>query len=165
MSKRLLTVLCSVGDFTYTAIPITVYDGTEKYPFLADGTFVESIAHNTDYVRITGLPKIPFDREMSEFSMNKTSQDKKQLYFYTLSLIEPEEGLPPIFQVRESSEMVFVTKEAAIAMKARGIARLRLYDYNRADYYDIELWEADKDEYKYGSDNEHLTEKRKKHRR
>lgn len=165
VSKHLLAVLRSVGDFTHTAIPITIYDGTEKYPFLADGTLAEHIPRNTDYVRIVDLPKIPMNREMSRFSMHKTSQDNKQLYFYELSLEEPEDGLPPIFQVRESSEMVFVTKETAIAMKAQGVAYVRLYDYNMRDYYDIKYWEADKDEYQYDSDNEHLPEKRKKRRR
>jgi hypothetical protein len=117
MSRRMVEVLLSVGDFPHQIIPITVTD------FLGDPI-------ECDYV-ILHLKQLSdvMDMEESIYIKKQSRIDPSQTIIGTiekLRLKEPEGGFPPIFRVKWNQVSLYVSSEAKDALEAAGIQGISL---------------------------------------
>jgi hypothetical protein len=130
ISRRMLYVLCSVGNFPHKTIATRIYDygfqdqGRNNYegnPNLPAGEF------NENYVALQLLEHIEgIDYENSEFRSRKNPTLPP--YITSLVLQEPASGFPPIFRLRtEGGEKVylFVSPAAKEALEEADIKGLR----------------------------------------
>jgi hypothetical protein len=133
ISKRMLYVLCSVGDFSHKAISIRIYD----YGFQDQGrnNHEESITppsgnFNGDYVGLQLLEHIDgIDYEHSEFKPRRNPE--RIPYITNLVLKEPINGFPPIFRLNRADERstLFVSPAAKEALEEAGIKGLGFTEY------------------------------------
>ncbi len=119
MSKKMVEVLLSVGDFPHQVIPITFchYSGTPM---------------NYDYVILNLLSLSDFmDFDESLYTLKPTIVDPNKLMvrdIQKLVLKEPESGFPPIFRVKWHTVRLYVSAEARAALEAADIKGL---DFSR----------------------------------
>ena len=126
MSKQMLSVLRSVKDFPHQTIPVVIED-TEA----AKGDWLRRSGKvSTDYVAVQLLEQLDiFDRgksvyEPSFINPNDVGDIDK------LVLKVPEEGLPPIFRIREDPIILYVSPEAKAALEEAEITGIRFVDIN-----------------------------------
>ena len=123
MSKRMLSVLESVGDFPHQTIPIAIED-TQSIAG-ADGKFQRSGKVSTDYVAVQLLEHLNvFDRERSDYETDDDDPDEIES-INKLVLRIPEAGLPPIFRIREDPIILYVSPKAKTALEEAGITGIR----------------------------------------
>ncbi|GHU52044.1 hypothetical protein FACS189496_1510 [Bacilli bacterium] len=127
ISKGFLDALLPVKQFEFIAVPVTVYDATEKEPFLENGELTSLVERRTDFLYIKLLNFINIDRENSVFRSGKHPQDNFD--FKKLSLQIPEDGLDPIFRLRQFPNPVLINKEACKAAKKQGIKGVCLFGF------------------------------------
>jgi hypothetical protein len=129
ISKRLLDLLLTIKPFDYRAIPLVIVDDTEReIQFLPSGEVRPGVKTNTNYVLVKLLRHVPMDREKSIYRQ-KIFEGKESISGISkLELIEPEDGLDPIFRVKETSSSLFVTEEAQIKMEQHGIQGIAYYE-------------------------------------
>jgi hypothetical protein len=147
ISKRFLDVLLAIKQFDFTAIPVTIYDGLETDPFLKNGELKSFVKRRTDFLYIKLLNLIAIDRENSEYHSGKHRISRYGIS--KLSLIIPDDGLDPIFRMRQCPEPVLITKEACKTAKKQGIKGVRLFGFPDAFSDNIEDFFHD-----YYKDNE-----------
>ncbi len=115
MSKKMVEVLLSVGDFPHQILPITICDYSGK-PI------------NYDYVILNLLSVSDFmDFDKSLYTLEPTIVDPNKLMvrdIQKLVLKEPESGFPPIFRVKWSRVSLYVSAEARAALEAADIKGL-----------------------------------------
>jgi hypothetical protein len=138
ISKRMLYVLCSVGDFLHRTISTRIYDygfqdqgkgsyGKHDYegPAIAPaGEF------NEDYVGLQLLEHvdgIDYDESEFRFRLNPNMPP----YVTSLVFREPVGGFPPIFRLDRTGEnqRLFVSPAAKEALEEAGIKGLRFTEY------------------------------------
>ena len=123
MSKRMLSVLESVKDFPHQTIPVTIEDTvlvTDE-----DGKSRPSGKVNTDYVAVQLLEQLDiFDREKSVYKPSVLNPDRVGR-IRKLVLKVPEEGLPPIFRIKDNRTYLYVSPEAKTALEEAGITGIR----------------------------------------
>ena len=126
MSKRMLSVLRSVGDFPHQAIPVTIRDMQ-----MASGSFTERSGRvNNDYVAVQLLEQLNiFDREKSVYKP-RSSNPNAIGRIRKLVLKVPEEGLPPIFRITDNRTYLYVSPEAKAALEEAEITGIRFVDIN-----------------------------------
>ncbi len=138
ISKRMLYVLRSVGEFPHKAISTRIYDysfqdqGDESYgrhdykgPAIEPGG-----EFNQDYVGLQLLEHVDgIDHEHSEF--RPRMNPKRQPQITNLVLKEPSNGFPPIFRLNRADESstLFVSPAAKAALEAAGIKGLGFTEY------------------------------------
>jgi hypothetical protein len=105
MSKRMLEVLLSVGNFPHKAFPAIIKSQSE--PALEYDRFVA--VHLLEHLDI-------FDWDNSEYQMNSLFpefiQDVRQLV-----LKEPIGGLPPIFRIQNYETLLYVSAKSRAALE------------------------------------------------
>jgi hypothetical protein len=133
ISKRMLYVLRSVGDFPHKIIAIRIYDfgfqdqGRDRFlehNVPPDGEF------NEDYVGLQLLEHIDgIDYEYSELKPRKNPNLPPHIT--NLVLKEPIGGFPPIFRLNRVGEdlMLFVSPAAKEALEEAGIKGLSFTEY------------------------------------
>jgi hypothetical protein len=135
-SKKFLSVLESVRPFAYEAVPVTIFDFLQKTqaPFLPGGALREDVKKTTDYVYL----------KLFQFVTLENSRSRPN-FGNDIEIIEPEEGLDPVFRVRQIPQRLFITEEARTAIdqfnlkkedKEDRIKGFRLYDTRCSDYID-----------------------------
>lgn len=106
MSKKMVNILTSVGQFKHQAIPIEIHDW-------------KSDQKTDDFVFLHLLECIDvLDREKTEFYEQLSSE------FVTVrraALKMPEQGYPPLFRVKDVGLTRFISKEAREALKVADI--------------------------------------------
>jgi hypothetical protein len=112
MSRKMVEIILSVGDFPHQIIPVTFRD------YLG-------IPIECDYV-ILQLNKLShfLDMDKSLYTLTEMVDDPTKLLVQDikkLMLKEPENGFPPIFRVEWKAVNLFVSAEAKIALEAAGI--------------------------------------------
>ena len=123
MSKRMLSVLESIGDFPHQIIPVIIEDTQSMAG--ADGQFRRTGKVNTDYTAVQLLEQLDiFDREKSLYEPNFLNPNKVGRV-EKLVLKVPEEGLPPIFRIKDKPTYLYVSPEAKIALEEAGITGIR----------------------------------------
>jgi hypothetical protein len=106
ISKKFLNVLESVKPFDYDAIPITIFDASfVEPPLLPDTVLKERIRQNSDYIYLKCKRFVMMDKEVF---------DKHARLFTTddYAVIEPYDGLDPIFRIKQAPEKLFISEAA-----------------------------------------------------
>jgi hypothetical protein len=144
MSKRMLYVLRSIGDFPHKVISTRIYDysfqdqgndsfGRHDYegPIIAPGG-----EFNEDYVGLQLLDHVDgIDYEHSEFDLNPDPENLLPNLvlppdIINLVLKEPVDGFPPIFRLaKHRTTYLFVSPAAKKALEAAGIRGLGFTEY------------------------------------
>jgi hypothetical protein len=123
ISKRLLELLLTIKPFAYRVTPLVIINDIaqreEKY--LPSGEVKPGVKTNTDYVLVKLLRHVPMDREKSIYRQSMYEGKEFISWIEPLELLEPEDGLDPIFRVKEIPESLFVTKEAREQMEQHEI--------------------------------------------
>jgi hypothetical protein len=145
ISKRMLYVLRSIGDFPHKVISTRIYDysfqdqgddsfGRHNY----EGPAIEPGGEfNEDYVSLQLLEHTDgIDYDHSEFDLNPDPQNLLPDLvlppdIIDLVLKEPVGGFPPIFRLNRAGERVllFVSLTAKEALEEAGIKGLRFTEY------------------------------------
>ncbi len=123
MSRRMLDVLLSVGEFSHNAVPVTLIQDTimpVERRFDEHGQPRPEYS-KSDYVAVQLLSYADvFDRENSVFVGLPWNPDVIG-NIRKLALSVPPEGLPPLFRISEFPVWLFVSPEARAALEAAGI--------------------------------------------
>jgi hypothetical protein len=129
ISKGLLELLLTIKPFAYRAIPLVIVDDAERgEKFLSSGEVCPGVKTNTNYVLVKLLRHVPMDREKSIYRQCMIGGGEFISGIKKLELIEPEDGLDPIFRVKEISSSLFVTEEARIKMEQQRIQGIAYYE-------------------------------------
>jgi hypothetical protein len=122
MSRRMLDVLLSVGEFAYHAIPVTLVQDTIDVDVRYDALGRPKPEYSkTDYVAVQLLSYTDvFDAERSLFTRSRLDPDEI-LRIRKLALNVPPEGLPPLFRLEVYDVHLFVSAEARAALDSAGI--------------------------------------------
>jgi hypothetical protein len=131
MSKRMLKLLCSVGDFPHRTYPVIMID-CELTGYNEAGEPIQPMIENYDYVAVQLLEHLDiFDYENSVYE-----RDSDGFIWSTsierLALTEPESGFPPLFRVKQIETRMFVsaaTKELLETASIRGVDFYSVEDY------------------------------------
>jgi hypothetical protein len=138
ISKRMLYVLRSIGEFPHKAISTRIYDyrfqnqGRESYGrHDYEGPAIEPTGEfNEDYVGLQLLERVDgIDYELTEFrlSVNPAILPPQ---ITNLVLKEPIGGFPPIFRLaKKRTTYLFVSPAAKEALEASGIKGLGFTEY------------------------------------
>jgi hypothetical protein len=132
ISRRMLDVLLSVGDFPHQVIPILftiVYN-----PEYSEEEWLAKIPfYNHDYIilQLLELSDV-FDMERSEYNTVRGVADPEEVFLtniYNIVLKEPEGGFPPIFRVKGDAVPWYVSAKAKQALEDAGIQGLDFDTY------------------------------------
>lgn len=122
MSRRMLDVLRSVGDFPHHVIPVTLVQDTIEVEVRYDERGRPKPEYSkTDYVAVhlTSYADV-FDEERSSFEPHPMFPEfafgVDKYVFRT-----PPEGLPPLFRIKKCFVPLFVSAKARAALEAAGI--------------------------------------------
>jgi hypothetical protein len=129
MSKQMLDVLCSVGNFSYQVIPAVMIDTEVKYNEEIK-KHAKSGARNFNFslVRIAEYIHV-FDWENSTYELNPKLPGRiKTLTGKKIVLKEPKEGFPPLFRVSAMPYALLVSAEARTALETAGIRGVEFLD-------------------------------------
>jgi hypothetical protein len=122
MSRRMLSVLTSVGSFSYQEIPAVMIDTTAVYSEEERGYVRTGIKNNNfSLVRIPEYLDI-FDWENSVYKLDPDLPGRiKTLTGKKIVLKEPKEGFPPLFRVSAMPYALLVSAETRTALETAGI--------------------------------------------
>lgn len=130
MSKRMLEVLLSVKPFPHQILPVVIKDWVEQSGDVAN------IPDNDDFVgvQLTEYVNV-FDYKHSVYTKQTYTEPRyneitrEEEWFVTdveeFRFLMPQEGLPPIFRIKESPVDLFISDEARQALKKAGITGTR----------------------------------------
>jgi hypothetical protein len=131
MSKRMLYILCSVGDFPHKAIPLRIFDYAQRNELeqYLNREGLPSDICNTDYVALQLLEETDvIDFELSEYE-DPIPDSILPPTISRLVLREPIEGFPPIFRLaKEYLPYLHVSLKAKQALEDAGIHGLEFVD-------------------------------------
>jgi hypothetical protein len=118
MSKRMVEVLLSVGDFPHQIIPITFRDGL-------------GVTLEPDYVilQLNELSNL-LDLEKSVYTLEPTILDPTKSMvrgIKKLRLVKPAGGFPPIFRVYWKETYLYVSAKAKNALEAADLKGLDFF--------------------------------------
>jgi hypothetical protein len=133
MSKKMLEVLKSVGDFSHREIPVIIKQGLTynvmKEWYLKDGNLSdEGALTNYVFVQFTQYTDV-FDREKSIFKVSDLVPNRINYAEEHVFRI-PSGSLPPIFKIPESPVSTFISGEAREALQKAGISGTAYYPLN-----------------------------------
>jgi hypothetical protein len=113
MSRRMLNVLLSVGDFRHRAIPVRLVDETVRLPRRKDakGQFKKEVVDDRFVAVQLSSHLEAFDRERSEYEVDTLFPDEVGI-IKKLVLREPGEGYPPLFRLAAKPNYLFVSAAA-----------------------------------------------------
>jgi hypothetical protein len=130
MSKRMLEVLCSVGDFPHKAISTRIFDydlEREIETYLTQEDLDPELC-NENYVAVQLLEHSNVaDLERSTF---RTDIAINPPLIEELVLKEPAQGFPPLFRVERDPIHLFVSPTAKSALEEAGIKDIRYFAWD-----------------------------------
>jgi hypothetical protein len=128
ISKKLLTVIDSVKPFKRDIVPAVIYDFLEKAPFNENNELRNDIKQTSDYVYLKLFQFVTIDKV-------KTKIEKDSKFFWNFNIEMPDEGLDPIFRIRQLPERIFITEDVFHAIDEYNIKKenkkiegIKLYD-------------------------------------
>jgi hypothetical protein len=131
ISKRMLYLLRSVGNFPHKVIPINIYDENLYYD-ANQGRIIHFLGRedigseycNRDFVALQLLEHTDvIDRNLSEYKPRSNPQ--RSPYISRLVLQVPLEELPPVFRVQGYDFPLFISPSAKQALEEAGIRGLK----------------------------------------
>jgi hypothetical protein len=132
ISRRMLDVLLSVGEFPHQVIPV-VFKSVDHPDYSDAERRAKSLMRNHDYI-ILQLLEIAdvFDMEKSEYNTERGVADRDEIFICDVQkmvLKEPTGGFPPIFRVKGRELSLHVSAEAKQALEDAGIQGLDFDTY------------------------------------
>jgi hypothetical protein len=132
ISRRMLDVLLSVGDFPHQVIPV-LFRSIDRPEYSEEEWLAKSLVYNHDYIilHLLELSDV-FDMERSEYNTERGVADPEMVLLtdvQTVVLKEPEGGFPPIFRVKEYELRWYVSAKAKQALEDAGIQGLDFDTY------------------------------------
>jgi hypothetical protein len=132
LSKRMLYVLRSVGEFPHKAIPVHIYDESlysdanrERIKHFLGREDIGSEYCNRDFVALQLLEHTDaIDRELTEYIPDPDNPDWPP-DLKRLVLKEPSSGFPPMFRVQGERFPLYVSPSAKQALEEAGIRGLK----------------------------------------
>ena len=106
---------------------MVIFDFLEKNPFL-NNKLRDDIKQTSDYVYLKLFQFVMIDKDNSKYNTR----------YGDFEIIKPEEGLAPIFRIRQLPERVFVTEDVCRAIqeynaktenKVKGIRLYKRFEY------------------------------------
>ena len=121
MSKRMLSVLKSVKNFSHQTIQVAIEDME-----MAKGSLTEPSGKiNSNYVALQLLEQLDIlDRDKSVYDTESDNSDEIES-IDELVLKVPEEGLPPIFRITDDPVSLYISPEAKTALEEAGVTGIR----------------------------------------
>jgi hypothetical protein len=120
ISRRMLDVLLSIGDFPYQAIPV-IFKSVDHPNYSDAERLAKSLICNRDYIILQLLELADvFDMEKSEYNMERGVADPDEIIIcdvLNMVLKEPIGGFPPIFRVKGNELCLYVSAEAKQALE------------------------------------------------
>ncbi|WP_028973390.1 hypothetical protein [Spirochaeta cellobiosiphila] len=128
LSKRMIDILNSLGDFEHELIPCEIFDFSIPHEKVFEDRskwlFKPSIELNKDYYALRPLCDfVEMDYEKSEYE-TLSRNPKKMAAITKLVLKEVEGGLPPLFRIKEKSSSILVTESVKVELEAAGLRGL-----------------------------------------
>jgi hypothetical protein len=126
MSKRMVEVLLSVGDFPHQIIPV-IFKSEDEVLW---GEFIDGPPPTTnhDYVLLNLLELSDlFDKERSTCTLEPSNINPEVVFITNIGdvvLKEPAEGFPPIFRVKGDEIPLYVSAKAKEVLEAANIQGL-----------------------------------------
>jgi hypothetical protein len=132
ISRRMLDVLLSVGDFPHQVIPV-VFRSIDRPEYSEEEWLAKSLVRNHDYIilHLLELSDV-FDMERSEYNTERGVADPEMVLLtniYNIVLKEPEGGFPPIFRIKGDELPWYVSAKAKQALEDAGIQGLDFDTY------------------------------------
>jgi hypothetical protein len=135
ISKKLLAIIDSVKPFKRDIIPTVIFDFLEKKPFNEKNEIRNNIKQTSDYVYIKLFQFVTIDKE------NTSQYDKNTKYKWDFNITMQEEGLEPIFRIRQLPGRVFITENVYKAIEENNIKNENKIEgiklYNGSDYFKL----------------------------
>jgi hypothetical protein len=120
MSLRMLNILLSVGEFSYQALPVTMFNTTQYWNEDTQSSF-QSDEKNYNFILLNLLEKLDiFDWENSIYEPDEITPQYPG-WMEKMVFKVPENGFPPIFKVSTHSARLYVSAGARAALEAAGI--------------------------------------------
>jgi hypothetical protein len=124
MSKKMLEVLLSVGDFPHQVIPVT-FTRVEHILDKETGRSKKSLVRNHDYIilQLLELSHV-LDMDKSIYKLEQGVADPEVTIIRDVKLKvlkEPDGGFPPIFRIKGDSILFHVSAVAKQALEDAGI--------------------------------------------
>jgi hypothetical protein len=132
MSRKMLVVLLSLGNFSHQLIPVTfkcVSDFLSPYEKIQETSSI----FNYNFLIIQLLEHLDaFDMDRSDYTKTPYESNPKaeRINIHKMVLKEPVNGFPPIFRVKEDETSLYVSAEAKEALEKAGIQGLDFSSYN-----------------------------------
>jgi hypothetical protein len=132
ISRTMLDVLLSVGDFPHQAIPV-VFKSVDHPGYSDEERQAKSLIRNHDYIILQLLEfSDVFDMERSEYNTDRGVADPEMIFLTDIQNIvlkEPQGGFPPIFRIKGYEVPLYVSAEAKQALEDAGIQGLNFDIY------------------------------------
>jgi hypothetical protein len=127
ISRRMLDVLLSVGNFPHQVIPV-IFKSIDHPSYSDEERRAKSLIRNHDYVilQLLELSDV-FDMEKSEYNTERGVADPEMILLtdvWNVVLKEPPGGFPPIFRIKGYELRLYVSAEAKQALEDAGIQGL-----------------------------------------
>lgn len=123
MSKKMLTILKSIGDFKYRFLQLVMFNNKELEAYhIEEGILLEQLKErNENFIGLQLMEYTDaFDYENSVFELDDLFEDEVG-YIEKLVIKKPISSFPPIFKIKEATSQIFITEQAKIALEAAGI--------------------------------------------
>lgn len=125
LSKKLISIIESLGSFPHRTIPCGVVDYTlstnKTFENFDNSILKPETKINKDFEMLHLLEILDvLDYEKSEFIMSKRKPDRISL-IKKFVFKEPKRGFPPIFKIEEKLSNLFITESVKNELDAAGI--------------------------------------------
>ncbi|WP_028973394.1 hypothetical protein [Spirochaeta cellobiosiphila] len=127
-SKRMIDLLTSLGDFEYELIPCEIFDFSIPHEKVFEDRskwlFKPSIEVNKDYYALRPLGNyLEMDYEKTEYEM-LTGFPGEIESISNLVIKQTEEGLPPLFRIKEKFSSILIPESVKVELEAAGLRGL-----------------------------------------
>ena len=135
VSKKLLSIIDLVKPFKRDIVPTVIFDFLENNPFIENREIRNDVKQTSDYVYLKLFQFVMIDRE------NTSQYDKNTKYKWDFNIQMPEEGLDPIFRIRQLPGRVFITEDVYRAIEENNIKKESKIEgiklYNGSEYFKL----------------------------
>jgi hypothetical protein len=113
LNKKLMAVIDSIRQFKRDIVQTIIFDFLEENPFIENNILKKGVKQTADYVYLKLFQFVMIDKENTHHYIGNTNHQWNS----DISIIRPEEGLDPIFRIRQLPERVFITEDTYNAIE------------------------------------------------
>jgi len=115
ISKKLLSIIDSVKQFSRDIVQAVIFDFLEMDPFNENSELKDQIKQTFDYVFVKLNNFVLIDNE------DTSKFNKRTKYKWDFNIVMPEDGLDPIFRIKQIPERIFITEAVYKAIEEYNI--------------------------------------------